>query len=290
MQASKTYAALISYLGTNYSGWQIQAHEKGHDPSVQAVLEASLEKMIGQRPHWQSSGRTDAGVHAIGQVANFTIDWSAESRAGKPEITVYHLHRGLNTILPAAIRILELREVPADFHSQVQATKKQYSYYIQTGRAPSAIHAPYSKFSRLPLDVSAMDRSIRYLLGEHDFKPFQGAGSKPLRSTVRSIFEAEVVECPPSAPFPSPLASLRMIRIRVVGSGFLRHMVRGIAGTLIQVGTGARPPEDMRTILETKDRSLVGPSAQPHGLWLERVWYPHLDFDTAPAVDPVDAP
>ncbi len=286
----KKYAALISYLGTNYSGWQIQAHATGHDPSIQAVLEAALEKMVGQHSHWQASGRTDAGVHALGQVANFSIDWSAPGRAGKPEITPFHLHRGLNTILPSAIRILELREAPADFHAQLGASKKQYSYYIQTGRAPSALHAGISRFHRRPLNVAAMDEGIRHLLGEHDFLAFQGAGSKPMRSTVRTMFEAEVVEYPTGGPFSVPLASLKMIRIRVVGSGFLKHMVRGIAGTLIQIGNGARPPSDIRKILETKDRSTVGPSAQPQGLWLERVWYPNLDFDAFPELDPSQAP
>jgi tRNA pseudouridine38-40 synthase len=276
----KKYAVLISYIGTHYNGWQIQAHPAGADPTVQQACEETLEKMIGTRPHWQASGRTDTGVHALGQVAAFTVDWSADFRRGKPEVSPYHLLRGLNTLLPSAIRVLDLREVPLDFHPQIGAKKKQYSYYIQTGIAPSALHEPYSRFLRGPINVAAMDESVRHLLGEHDFKPFQASGSKPLKSTVREIFEAEVTECPNVGPFPAPIDSLRMIRIRVVGSGFLRHMVRGIAGTLMDVGAGKRPASDMKMILEKQDRELVGKTASAQGLWLEKVWYPSLDFNS----------
>jgi tRNA pseudouridine38-40 synthase len=274
----KRYAVLLSYLGTHYNGWQIQAHPGGHDPTVQKECEDTLEKMIGCRPHWLASGRTDTGVHAMGQVASFKIDWSADFRKGKPEVTAYHLLRGLNTLLPPAIRVLDLREAPLDFHPQIHAEKKQYSYYIQTGVAPSALHEPFSRFLRGPIDLPAMRESAAHLLGEHDFKPFQASGSKPLKSTVRTVFEAEVSECENSAPFPSPIPSLRMIRIRVVGSGFLRHMVRGIAGTLMEVGLGKRPASDMAEILLTGNRERVGKTAAAQGLWLERVWYPNLDF------------
>lgn len=275
----KRYAALISYLGTNYSGWQVQAHADGHDASIQATLEETLEKIIGIRVHWQASGRTDAGVHANGQVANFTIDWEAGARGGKPEISEYHLQRGLNTLLPSAIRILDVKEAPADFHAQQHAVKKQYSYYIQTGLAPSALYAPYSKFLRGPVAIEAMNESVRFLIGEHDFKPFQAAGSKIMKTTVRTIFEAEVSDCTPTSAFPAPLDSLRLIRIRVVGTGFLRHMVRGIAGTLMQVGQNLRPTTDMFEILSSQDRDKVGPTASGHGLWLERVWYSNFSFE-----------
>ncbi|MBC7384865.1 MAG: tRNA pseudouridine(38-40) synthase TruA [Cryobacterium sp.] len=275
----RKYAALISYVGTRYSGWQTQAHASGHDASIQETLEKTLERMIDQRVHWQASGRTDAGVHAMGQVANFSIDWHFGKRAGKPEITPYHLMRGLNTHLPPEIRVLDVRKAPPRFHAQIGALKKQYSYYIQTGRAPSALHAPFSRFHAGPFDIAAMNKSIQHLLGEHDYKPFQAAGSKVMKTTVRSILEADVKECGMGEVFPSPLDQLKMIRIRVVGTGFLRHMVRGIAGTLIQVGTGARLENIMGEILARQDRSLVGPTASPQGLWLERVWYPDLDFN-----------
>jgi tRNA pseudouridine38-40 synthase len=277
----KKYAALISYVGTRYKGWQTQAHPTGHDPSIQETLEQTLERMIRQRVHWQASGRTDTGVHAMGQVADFTIDWNAPHRAGKPEISPYHLLRGLNTHLPPDIRILDLREAPEGFHAQKSAKKKQYSYYIQTGKAHSAFHSPFTRFFPGPFDIPAMDRSIKQLIGEHDFKPFQAAGSKPLKSTVRWIYEADVTECPTSGPFPPSIDSMRLIRIRVVGSGFLRHMVRGIAGTLFEVGMGTRPADSMTEILRSKDRSLVGPTASAQGLWLDRVWYPELDFNSA---------
>ncbi len=272
------YVALISYVGTNYTGWQTQAHETGHHPTIQETIEGALDKMIGHRVHLTASGRTDTGVHALGQVAHFTIDWSLPPRSGKPEITPYHLLRGLNTNLPAAIRILDLRKIDENFHAQLGAQKKQYSYYVQTGIAPSALHTPFSRFHSGPLSLTAMNEAAKMLVGEHDFKPFQAAGGKPMKTTVRKIFECEVTECPQDVPFPTSLASLRLLRIRVVGSGFLRHMVRGIAGTLMQIGSGKRPPTDMQRILETQDRELVGTTAQSQGLWLERVWYPEVDF------------
>lgn len=272
------YAALISYVGTHYTGWQTQAHETGHHPTIQEIIELTLEKMIHQRVHWTASGRTDTGVHAMGQVAHFTIDWSLPPRGGKPEITPYHLLRGLNTHLPAAIRILDLRKVSEDFHAQLGAQKKQYSYYIQTGVSPSAFHMPFSRFHPGPLDLTAMNEAAKILIGDHDFKAFQAAGSRPMKSTVRTIFESEVTECSRDIPFPPSVHSLRLLRIRVVGSGFLRHMVRGIAGTLMEVGSGKRPASDMRRILETQDREEVGTTAQAQGLWLERVWYRELDF------------
>lgn len=275
----KKYVALISYVGTRYKGWQTQAHPTGHDLSVQETLEATLERVIRQRVHFQASGRTDTGVHAMGQVADFSIDWNLGPRAGKPEITPYHLLRGLNTHLPPDIRVLDVRVAPDGFHAQKSAKRKQYSYYIQTGRAPSALHAPFSRFHSGPFDVAAMNEAVQHLVGEHDYKPFQAAGSKPLKTTVRWIYEAEVTECADDVPFPASMDSLKLIRIRVVGSGFLRHMVRGIAGTLMQVGLGARPPSDMAKILEKQDRALVGPTAAPQGLWLEKVWYPQLNFN-----------
>lgn len=275
------YAALISYVGTHYTGWQTQAHETGHHPTIQETIEQMLDKMIGQRIHITASGRTDTGVHAMGQVAHFTIDWSLPPRSGKPEITPYHLLRGLNTHLPPAIRILDVRKVAADFHAQLGAEKKQYSYYIQTGLAPSALHMPFSRFHSGPLDLAAMNEAAKHLVGEHDFKPFQAAGGKPMKTTIRSIYECEVTECSRDIPFPPSLASLRLLRIRVVGSGFLRHMVRGIAGTLMEVGSGKRPASDMLEILKSQDREQVGTTAQAQGLWLERVWYRDLDFNAS---------
>jgi tRNA pseudouridine38-40 synthase len=276
---TKRYAVLLSYIGTGYCGWQIQAEASGTEPSLQDTCEAALEKMLGGRIYWQASGRTDAGVHAMGQVAHFTVDWSADYRFGKPEITPYQFLRGLNTLLPPQIRILAIREAPADFHAQQHSEKKQYSYYFQIGRAPTVVHGPLTAFHHEAMDVAKMNEAVRHLIGEHDFKPFQGAGSKPMKSTVRTIHEAEVTLLPDSAPFPLPIDSLSLIRVRIVGSGFLKQMVRGIAGTLFQIGTGKRPPSDMAEILRTQNRSLVGSTAPAQGLWLERVWYPNLSFD-----------
>jgi tRNA pseudouridine38-40 synthase len=168
--------------------------------------------------------------------------------------------------------------VRIEFHAQHSALKKQYGYYFQQGPAAVPHLNPYSWWIKKPLDVAAMNAALEHLKGEHDFKPFQGAGSKPMLTTVRTILEAEVVALANEGAFPLPFAGNRTVRIRVVGTGFLKHMVRGIAGTLLEVGTGKRPASDMAEILRRQDRSFVGPTASAQGLWMERVWYENVSF------------
>ncbi|MGE0614999.1 MAG: tRNA pseudouridine(38-40) synthase TruA [Bacteriovoracia bacterium] len=266
------YALLLSYLGTRYCGWQRQKGSAAEgDPSLQETIEKALSQITQEKISCVASGRTDAGVHACGQVAHFRLtrdDWKREN-----------IQNGLNSLLPDAIRVLAIREVPEDFHAQLSAERKQYSFYFQQGPCELPHVARTSWWIRKRLDWEAMHEAVGALVGEHDFVPFQAAGAN-VKTTVRTIFEARVA--PEPIGFPDLQASQAlgygMVRLTLVGSGFLKQMVRGIAGTLLQVGEGKRPATCMREILEKKDRSLVGATAQPRGLWLEKVWYRDVAF------------
>lgn len=174
------------------------------------------------------------------------------------------------------------RVVP-EFHAQLSATHKQYSYYFQQGPCALPHLMDTTWWIQRTLDLEAMREALSVLVGEHDFKPFQASGAPEGRSTVRSILEAEITREPMPA-FPGhDLNDLgySVVRVRLVGTGFLKQMVRGIAGTLLQVGEGRRPASDMKVILETLDRVKVGPTAPSKGLTLERVWYkPNLYGNT----------
>lgn len=274
------YAALISYVGAAYCGWQRQkgtAADGG--PSIQATLEEALRKMLNQPTLTVvGSGRTDSGVHAAGQVAHFL------SRA--KEWDPLTLQKGLNSLLPPDIRVLGVQSVPIEFHAQHSAVKKQYSYYFQQGPAPLPFLMPYSWWIRKTLDQDAIRDALSQLKGEHDFKAFQGAGAKP-GPTVRTVLEAEVGWEPISFPGMTPAHSGRpgtagdtgLVRVRIQGTGFLKQMVRGISGTLLQIGEGRRPASDMTRIIQAQDRGLVGPTAPARALWLEQVWYPGLRWE-----------
>ncbi len=275
------YAFLVSYVGTSYCGWQKQKPlASGGKESIQGCLERALIQLTHESSAIVASGRTDSGVHALGQVAHFTLRTK--------EWPVLSLQRGFNSILPASIRVSCVQEVPIDFHAQRSAQKKQYSYYFQQGPSPLPHLEPLSWWIQKKLDFSAMAVALQSLVGEHDFKPFQASGSKP-GSTIRKILEAEMSVEP--LPFPcvsSPLdhrLTPFLIRMRIVGTGFLKQMVRGIAGTLLQIGEGRRPPSCMADILKTRDRLQVGPTAPARALWLEKVWYAQvLDWDTSRVV------
>jgi tRNA pseudouridine38-40 synthase len=252
------YAALLSYIGTNYCGWQRQrGSAAGKYPSIQATLEDALLQMTGEeKVSLVGSGRTDSGVHAIGQVAHFVL----QKKHWSPEI----LKKGLNALLPSNIQVLAVASVELDFHAQRSADKKQYSYYFQQGPCAIPCFEPYSWWIRKSLDLGAMQKALDHLQGRQDFKPFQASGAKPV-PTVREILEAEV-------------SKIGLVRVRIVGTGFLKQMVRGIAGTLLQVGEGRRSADCTLEILESGDRSRVGPTAPARALWLERVWYTGLEW------------
>jgi tRNA pseudouridine38-40 synthase len=264
------YALRLSYLGKNYCGWQRQSRnpeKKPLLPSIQEIVEAALSKMIGAETTVVSSGRTDAGVNSTAQIAHFWCE--------NVKLTAEIFYRGLNSLLPMDVRVMEVHNVPDEFHAQRSAIKKQYSYYFQQGPCTLPQFMDSSFWISKTLDVTAMQTALSFLIGEHDFKVFQATGSKPEMATVRTILEAEVTrEKMPD--FPGQDLNDRgfsMVRVRVVGTGFLKQMVRGIAGTLLQIGENRRNPQEMAEILASKNRALVGPTAPAKGLTLERVWY-----------------
>lgn len=270
------YAALLSYRGGPYCGWQTQIKGvSGELPSVQSTFAEALEKITQERVSIIGSGRTDSGVHAVGQVAHFTLkrkEWSPKT-----------LEKALNWGLPPSIRVARIAPVPLDFHAQKSAVRKQYSYYFQQGACALPHLEPYSWWIRKRLDQAAMREALNHLRGEHDFKPFRASGAKPGSTSVRKILEAEILE--ERVGFPHGRAEeAYFVRMRLVGTGFLKQMVRGIAGTLLQVGEGRRKPSCMLEILERQDRSLLGQTAPGRALWLERVWY-EPDIDLGPRVD-----
>ena len=264
------YAALISYNGTRFCGWQTQRGPADHgEPSIQQTMQAALSEMTGEPVTLVASGRTDSGVHSMGQVAHFVLR--------QREWDTYILKRGMNSKLKPNIQVIDVQPVKIEFHAQRSAIRKQYSYYFQQGPCPLPHLDPFTWWLHRPLKLEAMQEAVGYLRGEHDFKAFQASGGKPGRSSVRTIFEAEASFEPVSFPGQDMFQGTHRqgsIRIRLVGSGFLKQMVRGIAGTLHQIGEGRRPGSDIREIIESQDRSSVGMTAPARGLWLEKVWYP----------------
>lgn len=263
------YALLLSYVGTQYCGWQKQKGSAAEGaPSIQGTISSALRRMTGEEVSVVGSGRTDAGVHAIGQVAHFILH--------QKEWETFVLHRGLNSLLPSDIQILDIQFVPLDFHAQKSACKKQYSYYFQQGSCALPHLEPLSWWIRKRLDLSAIQEALNRLKGRQDFKVFQAAGAKP-GPTVREILEAEVsfekIVFPHSLNHPFGL-----VRVRLIGTGFLKQMVRGIAGTLLQIGEGRRKPSCIQELILSGNRSAVGPTAPARALWLEQVWYPELTF------------
>lgn len=267
------YAALISYVGTRFHGWQKQLGPgAGAGTSIQATIEAALLQITSEeRVYLVGSGRTDSGVHASGQVIHFSVT----RKVWEPRI----LLNALNTVLPPVIRVLAVRPVTMDFHAQRSATHKQYSYYFQQGPAPLPYVEPFAWWIRKKLNLEAMQDGLNHLVGEKDFLAFRAAGAHVGKTTVRKILEAQISWDP--VPFPQTASILHdpglgLIRVRLVGTGFLKQMVRSIVGTLLEVGEGRRPSSCFQEIMETKDRKLVGPTAPGKGLWLEKVWYPQI--------------
>lgn len=267
------YAIQIAYDGTDYCGWQIQRGVGSHantKPSIEEEITAAIRALCDEKTTLVASGRTDAGVHSSGQVAHFSIE--------SPRNSDEHFLDGMNDRLPEAIRIHRLGRVPESFRAQ-QAIGKQYSYYFSQGPTPLPHLQRYTMWNRHPLDPESMQDALRTLVGEHDFLAFCGAGAK-VSSTVRNIYEAEVTSeaVPPPGCFDVERQSL--LRVRICGSGFIKQMVRGIAGTLKQIGEGRRPATAMADILETRNREQVGQTAPANGLWLDCVWYePHPEIE-----------
>ena len=239
----------VAYDGTNYCGWQVQPNGL----AVQEVLNQTLSEFLGEKISTIGASRTDAGVHALGNVAVF----DTESRMPADRISY-----AMNTRLPADIKIRESREVSPDFHPRFQQTIKTYEYKIYNNRFPDPTKRLYTHFHYYPLDVEKMQEGAEYLIGEHDFKSF--STFKPeVESTVREIYSLTVNR-----------SQEDVITIRICGNGFLYNMVRIIAGTLLRVGGGYYPPQQVENILAGKNRDLAGETARPEGLTLVKIEYP----------------
>ncbi len=242
------YKMKISYDGRKYNGWQKQP---GNTNTIQGKLEEILEKLLDEQVEVVGSGRTDAGVHALMQVANVKV-----SR----DISEEEIMIGLNEHLPKDIRILDIKKASDRFHARLNATGKHYSYRIDNGRVADLFTRKYTTRVERKLDIKAMRNAASYLIGEHDFTSFcTNSGKK--KSKVRIIYSIDIANVNGK------------VSIDFHGNGFLYNMVRIISGTLIEVGLGKRKPEEVKDILEAKDRSRAGITAPPTGLFLVGVDY-----------------
>lgn len=244
----KNFKITIEYDGSRYCGWQRQ----NNDPTIQETIEQALMKMTDQKISVIGSGRTDAGVHAYGQVANFKCDTT---------LTTSDFRGGLNSLTPEDIVIAECEAVADEFHARFSVTSKIYHYRILNRSNPSAIMRQYAWHIRKTLDLDDMRTAIPHLLGSHDFKALEGAGS-PRSHTVRNVMNANLTKVDDG-----------YLVFEIEADGFLRYMVRNIVGTLVEVGLGKISPADVKHILDSKDRSRAAATAPAHGLFLKRVNY-----------------
>lgn len=238
----------VEYDGTAYHGWQRQVVDR----TIQGEIENALMTMTSDSVTVIGSGRTDAGVHALNQVANFRCATSLTPEA---------FLKGLNSLLPEDIVITSCKEVPEKFHARYDAKSKVYHYRILNRLLPAAISRQYTWHIRKKLNLSAMQEALRCVIGNHDFKSFEGSGS-PRADTVRCILSADLIKTDDGYTV-----------LMIEGNGFLKFMVRNIVGTLVDVGHGKITPDDFKQILVSKDRDLAGITAPAHGLFLMEVKY-----------------
>lgn len=237
----------IAYDGTGYHGWQTQLGRK----TIQETIEEAICTIMKQKINLTASGRTDSGVHALGQVANFIADTS---------IPQDKIKIALNANLPNDIRILESEIVPMEFNSRFDAHDKTYMYQIYNDRVLNPFYSRYSCFVPSRLDVDKMEESLKCTIGSHDFKGFMATGSD-VKTTVRTIYEAKLI-------YEKPI-----IKLYITGSGFLYNMVRIIAGTLIDIGKDIKGSGCMEEAINIKDRTVLGQTAVARGLFLMSVNY-----------------
>ncbi len=244
----KNFKLTIEYDGTFYHGWQRQKS----DPTFQAEIEKAISTMMGHSITVIGSGRTDAGVHALGQVANFKWD----TRLGPQELL-----NGLNALLPDCMVIRSCEEVDENFHARYDVKSKTYQYRILNRNLPIAIQRQYAWHIRRRLDTGAMRQASCHLVGGHDFKAFEGTGS-PRSHSKRQVFKVDIIR-----------QNEDYLIFEIEADGFLRFMVRNIVGTLVEVGRGKISPGDFKDILLSQNRSRAGATAPAQGLFLIEVKY-----------------
>ena len=241
----------IAYDGTDFVGWQVQPN----GISVQAVLETAWLSVTGETLRITASGRTDSGVHALGQVCSLGTNSTLETHV---------LLRALNNKTPKSLSILQVQEAPEKFHAIRDATQKTYRYSIQHGRIRDPFDQRYRWFTPRPLNVEQMCEAAQHLLGTHDFSSFEAAGSDRV-DRIRTIFQLNLK--------PTQWEQFRYLDIEITANGFLYNMVRNIVGTLAVVGHGRESPSWVREVLQQQDRQAAGPTAPAHGLRLVSVKY-----------------
>ena len=244
----KNYKLTIEYDGTIYHGWQIQAN----DISIQETIEIALSTMTREKIRLSGSGRTDAGVHALGQVANFKTT---------SQIPADGFFAGLNSLLPDDIVITACEAVDDNFHARFSAKIKTYQYRIFNHQIPIAIGRQYAWHIRKKLDIAAMQQAVTHIIGTHDFKSFEGTGS-PRDHTTRTVINADLAEMDDE-----------YLIFEITANGFLKYMVRNLVGTLVNVGLLKTSQDEFKQILEAKNRDLAGATAPPQGLFLVNVSY-----------------
>jgi len=242
----------IEYEGTNYAGWQIQPRaQNAKRKTIQETIEKTLRKILQEKIKIIGSGRTDAGVHALGQVANF------KTNSG---IALDKLQKAMNALLPDDIAVAKIEEAHPDFHSRFQAKSKFYRYTILNKKYPAVFLRSQAYFYPCPLDVNLMRNEAKCLLSEHDFSSFQ-ARDKKEHNSIRKIKQINIKN------------TRGLISIDIEASGFLYNMARNIVGTLIEIGRGRLPKGSMKNILLSRDRTKAGPTAPARGLCLIKVDY-----------------
>jgi tRNA pseudouridine38-40 synthase len=254
----KRMRLLIEYDGTAYHGWQIQKNK----PTIQKILEKNILTITGEKSKVIGASRTDAGVHALGQVAAFRTLSMLDTET---------MRKALNATLPYDIRIREVSEVDDTFHPRYDVLNKSYFYIIANQRVSSAFLYRYTWLVQQTLERAFMKEAARMLIGTHDFSSFQGARSS-VKTPVREVFSLSIEDLK-RMDFMTARFKGDFIKIRIEANGFLRHMVRNIVGTLVEIGRGRIPPQETKDILESRDRRRAGPTAPAHGLFLEKIIY-----------------
>jgi tRNA pseudouridine38-40 synthase len=239
----------IAYDGTAYRGFQFQPN----GITIQSVMEEALGRILREPVRLRAAGRTDTGVHARKQV----VDFADSGRRSLGTIV-----RGGNALIPPDIRILSAEEAPPCFNARRDAKGKEYRYFFYLDPVASPFLARYSWHLGKLVDIDAMRRGLAHIVGKHDFSSFRGQGCNA-RTTIREMFRAGIEE--EGVP--------GLVSVRIAGRGFLRHMVRNVAGTLVDIGKGKDLPDWMHELLGRRDRTLAGPTAPPHGLFLWEVVY-----------------
>jgi tRNA pseudouridine38-40 synthase len=246
------FKLILAYDGTDFVGWQRQASGR----SVQALLEDALSQIERAPVTVVGAGRTDAGVHALGQVASVSLTHGLDAAV---------LRRALNATLPPDLRVVAVESALPDFNARFAAQTKTYRYRLICGEFISPFDRKFAWHLPLSLDVNRMKRAAAHLEGRHDFAAFQSAGSD-VSTTERTVIASQVTTG-------TKTGDTEEVQYEVTGDGFLRHMVRAIVGTLVEVGSGRLQPDDLQQILLSRDRHRAGPTAPAHGLFLVAVSY-----------------